>query len=66
MGDSPVYVVYLNAICRENDILRFKEQIVKQLDGTVVVVDAKVDRIEQLSPADKSRLIEVITSESEV
>ena len=67
LGDmaKPVYVVYLRGMYRPNDMLEKKKRIEEQLGGVVIVVDGEVDRIEQLSPADRSRLVEMLASELE-
>lgn len=67
LGDmvKPVYVVYLQGLYRLDDMLEKKKRIEEQLGETVVVVDSSVDRIEQLSPADRSRLVEMLASELE-
>ena len=67
LGDmaKPVYVVYLQGVYRLDDMIEKKKRIEEQLGGTVVVVDGTVDRIEQLSPADRSRLVEMLASELE-
>lgn len=67
LGDmvKPVYVVYLQGLYRLDDMIEKKKRIEEQLGGTVVVVDGTVDRIEQLSPADRSRLVEMLASELE-
>ena len=62
---EPVYVVYLNGLYRLDDMLEKKKHIEEQLDGTVLIVDGSVNRIEQLSPTDRSRLVEVLAGELE-
>ena len=62
MSDEPIYIVYCNAMHRGEDLARIRDRCAEVLGERVLVVDARIDRIEQLGEAERSRLVHVLAS----
>ena len=55
-NDDPIFVVKLTGILRQEDIERYERELKKQLPGSVVVVDNRVENIYRMTRLDVERL----------
>lgn len=60
MKDEPIYIVKMQGMFRDEDLERFKKKIEQQLDGKIVIIDSRIEYIEQLEPKEASELVELL------